>query len=62
MTTIHAFDTEEHLDLGRVGGKALNLITTTRAGFRVPEGVALSVAFFEEWTDRVKATASGGRC
>ncbi len=42
--------------LSQVGGKAKALIETTQAGFPVPEGIALSVAFFQPWLDDVKSS------
>ena len=52
---IYAFDTKENPSLDEVGGKALSLISTTKAGLPVPEGLALTVAFFQLWTDHIKA-------
>ncbi|MCJ8325088.1 MAG: hypothetical protein HRU29_08970 [Rhizobiales bacterium] len=53
---IYAFDTPATPALFEVGGKALSLISTTKAGLPVPAGFALSVAFFEPWTAQVKQT------
>lgn len=52
---IYNFDTTENPALHVVGGKAKSLIATTQAGLPVPGGLALSVAFFQEWTDKIKA-------
>jgi pyruvate,water dikinase len=53
---IYAFDTDVQPTLAEVGGKALSLIATTKAGLPVPDGLALSVAFFAPWTEQIKAT------
>lgn len=53
---IYSFHTDDKPSLAQVGGKALSLISTTRAGLPVPGGLALTVAFFQPWTDRIKAT------
>ncbi len=42
--------------LSQVGGKAKALIETTGAGFPVPEGIVLSVDFFEPWLNEVKGS------
>jgi len=54
--TIYPFSTELHPALTEVGGKAQSLIRSTQAGLQVPEGLALSVAFFQTWTEQVKST------
>lgn len=54
---IYSFTTKNVPLLGEVGGKAQSLIITTQAGLPVPKGIALSVAFFDEWTDAIKKTA-----
>ena len=54
--TIYPFDTTDDLTLRQVGGKALNLIKTTNAGLRVPQGLALSVEFFAPWLETIKGT------
>ena len=53
---IYAFDTNETPTLSEVGGKALSLISATQASLPVPAGFALSVAFFDPWTDNIKQT------
>lgn len=53
---IYRFDGDLEPTLAEVGGKALSLIATTRAGLPVPGGLALSVAFFAPWTEAIKAT------
>jgi pyruvate,water dikinase len=40
--------------LSQVGGKAKALIETTQAGFPVPDGLVLSVEFFEPWLNDIK--------
>ena len=55
-TTIYSFDSDANPQLSEVGGKALSLIESTRAGLPVPEGIALAVEFFSPWTDQVKST------
>ena len=42
--------------LSDVGGKAKALIETLNAGFPVPEGIALSVDFFEQWLNEIKSS------
>lgn len=51
---IYNFNTEIKPDLSQVGGKAKALIETTKAGFPVPEGIVLSVEFFENWLVEIK--------
>ncbi|WP_342071160.1 PEP/pyruvate-binding domain-containing protein [Yoonia algicola] len=53
---IYSFDTDQRPTLAEVGGKALSLIATTKAGLPVPDGLALSVAFFAPWTEAIKVT------
>ncbi len=48
------FNEKKTPSLSQVGGKAKALIETTQAGFPVPEGLVLSVAFFQPWMDQVK--------
>lgn len=52
---IYNFTTNQNPALNEVGGKAKSLIATTQAGLPVPGGLALTVAFFQEWTDTIKA-------
>lgn len=54
---IYTFKTKESPLLTEVGGKAQSLISTTQAGLPVPDGLVLSVAFFEPWTEKIKASA-----
>jgi len=42
--------------ISQVGGKGLSLIDCSKAGFPVPPGFVLSVAFFESWLDNIKNT------
>ena len=53
---IFPFGTDQQPTLAEVGGKAQSLIATTKAGLPVPDGLALSVAFFAPWTEAIKAT------
>lgn len=53
---IFEFSTKINPALNQVGGKAKALIETANAGFPVPEGIVLSVAFFEEWLSEIKAS------
>lgn len=53
---IYNFDTTDTPALTEVGGKAQSLIATTKARLPVPDGIALSVAFFAPWTRTIKAT------
>ncbi len=52
---IYRFDTQKEVKLSQVGGKANSLIQSTKAGFTVPSGFVLSVDFFSEWVEMVKA-------
>ncbi len=54
--TIYLFSTTQNPTLSEVGGKAQSLIRSTQAGLPVPGGLALSVAFFADWTAQVKGT------
>ena len=49
VRTVFPFTSKEHITIQEVGGKALELITLTRRGLRVPPGFVLSVGFFEPW-------------
>ncbi len=51
---IYNFNVNNVPKLNQVGGKAKALIETTKAGFPVPEGMALSVDFFGAWLKEVK--------
>jgi len=51
---IYNFRTETVPQLSEVGGKAKALIETTKAGFPVPQGIALSVDFFKPWLEEIK--------
>ena len=42
--------------ISQVGGKGLSLIDCSAAGFPVPPGFVLSVAFFQSWLDSIKNT------
>jgi pyruvate,water dikinase len=53
---IYAFNTKEETKLSQVGGKAKSLIEMTAAGFDVPEGFVLSVDFFANWMEIIRAT------
>jgi rifampicin phosphotransferase len=53
---IYSFNTKKSPLLTEVGGKAQSLISTTQAGLAVPEGLALTVSFFQPWTDTIKGT------
>jgi phosphohistidine swiveling domain-containing protein len=53
---IYQFNTNEASQLSKIGGKAKALIETSKAGFPVPEGIVLSVEFFEPWLKEIKAT------
>ncbi|WP_105614776.1 PEP/pyruvate-binding domain-containing protein [Vallitalea okinawensis] len=53
---IYDFLTKKSPKLSEVGGKAKALIETTKAGFPVPEGIALTVEFFSPWLDTIKST------
>ena len=51
---IYKFDAKKVPKLNKVGGKAEALIETTAAGFPVPEGIVLSVNFFDKWLTKIK--------
>lgn len=51
---IYEFNTTKIPALNQVGGKAKALIESTNAGFPVPEGMVLSVDFFQEWLTEIK--------
>ena len=53
---IYPFDTDATPSLTEVGGKSLSLIRTTSAGLPVPGGLALTVDFFDAWTEKIKST------
>ena len=53
----NGFETSgEPHDLEQVGGKGLSLVTMARAGMPVPDGVILTVQFFEPWVAALQAT------
>jgi pyruvate,water dikinase len=56
VNMIYKFNGSEVPKLNQVGGKAKALIETTMAGFPVPEGIALSVEFFEAWLTQIKSS------
>lgn len=51
---IYSFNEKNVPSISKVGGKAKALMETYTKGFPVPEGIALSVAFFEPWLDIIK--------
>lgn len=51
---IYNFNIDIIPKISEVGGKAKALIETTKAGFPVPEGIALSVDFFAPWLLEIK--------
>lgn len=53
---IYEFTTTSNPPIRLVGGKAKGLIESTQAGFPVPEGVVLSVDFFQPWLADIKST------
>ncbi len=53
---IYKFNEKESPTLSQVGGKAKSLMVMTTAGFPIPEGIVLSVDFFAEWLNGVKAS------
>ena len=55
---IYNFNVKEIPPLSQVGGKAKALIETTKAGFKVPEGIVLSVDFFDSWIKELKQTGA----
>ena len=55
---IYSFSTSDSPGLSEVGGKGKALIEMTKAGFPVPEGIALSVDFFAPWLSNIKKTTA----
>lgn len=53
---IYSFTTNSRVGVSQVGGKSKALIEMTKAGLRVPEGIALSVDFFKPWDDAIRST------
>ncbi|MBT3427083.1 MAG: hypothetical protein HOL98_14335 [Gammaproteobacteria bacterium] len=53
--TLFSFSSPKLPKQSEVGGKALSLISSTLAGLPVPRGLALSVAFFQPWTESIKS-------
>lgn len=53
---IYNFKTDKSPKSSQVGGKAKALIETTKVGFPVPEGFALSVEFFQPWLVEIKSS------
>ena len=51
---IYNFNLENIPKLSQVGGKAKALIESTKKGFPVPEGIVLSVDFFQTWLRKIK--------
>ncbi len=54
-STLFSFSSRQLPQQSEVGGKALSLIRSTLAGLPVPRGLALSVAFFQPWTESIKS-------
>ncbi len=54
MKTIYPFTETQLPRLDEAGGKALALMQMTHAGFPVPPGFVLTVAFFEPWIEALK--------
>lgn len=53
---IYEFKSSTIPPLKQIGGKAKGLMESTHAGLPVPEGLVLSVDFFQEWLDEVKSS------
>lgn len=53
---IYHFNLQQIPPLSQVGGKAKALMETTKSGFPVPEGIALSVQFFGSWLQEIKSS------
>jgi len=54
---IYSFKTKENPKLPEIGGKGKALIETMKAGFSVPEGLVLSVDFFDSWLQEIKVSS-----
>lgn len=55
---IYLFKESSIRPISQIGGKAKALCETTNAGFPVPEGIVLSVEFFEPWLRQIKESKS----
>ena len=55
--TIIPFLTNECPTINQVGGKGYSLIKLTSLNLEVPSGVILTVDFFSEWINSIKATS-----
>lgn len=53
---IYTFNNTDQPPLNQIGGKAKGLMDSTNSGFPVPEGLVLSVDFFQEWLTAIKST------
>lgn len=53
---IYPFDIETTPSFSEVGGMALSLIRTTRAGLPVSGGLVRTVDFFAAWAEKIKST------
>ncbi|AIO18184.1 Phosphoenolpyruvate synthase [Candidatus Izimaplasma bacterium HR1] len=53
---IYSFNVKYVPKLSEIGGKAKALIETTSAELPVPEGIVLSVSFFDEWLKEIKSS------
>jgi len=52
--------TQEMPPLSEVGGKAASLIRLRQGGFKVPDGVVLTTAFFAPWIQQIEASETWG--
>lgn len=55
---IYLFNESNIQPISKIGGKAKALCETSNADFPVPEGIALSVDFFDSWLQAVKASVT----
>lgn len=55
MSLYYNFDMNKVPEIHEIGGKAESLIKLTLGGFNVPQGVVLTVAFFNEWIEDLKS-------
>jgi pyruvate,water dikinase len=51
---IYGFKVDKLPEISQVGGKGKALIEMTKAGFPVPEGIVLSVDYFNDWMIKIK--------
>ena len=56
--SILSFQPKEIPNINTVGGKALSLIKLTKSKFNVPQGIILTINFFDEWMNLIKSSSN----